>query len=96
MRALRHRPCGSHRHAWLLVICILWAACQAKIAEDPLGYLDKHASDYNTELIDLVNIPSISSLPEHQDDILSAATWLNTRLIQAGLEVPVLSSVPFV
>ena len=56
------------------------------LSEDALHYLDKHVSDYNTELIELVNIPSISSLPEHRDDMLSAATWLQMRLKQAGLE----------
>ena len=72
---------------WLLVLWALGGEFCTYAAEDPLRYLEKHASDYNTELIDLVNIPSVSSLPEHQEDILSAATWLNMRLSQAGLEV---------
>ena len=71
----------------LLIICALGCGRCVNAAEDPLRYMEKHASDYNTELIDLVNIPSISSLPEHQEDILSAATWLNMRLSQAGLNV---------
>ncbi|DBA76494.1 TPA: hypothetical protein ACH3X2_008556 [Trebouxia sp. C0005] len=55
-------------------------------ANAPLDYLDKHTSQYTKELIDLVNIPSISSLPEHHTDILSAAKWLQGRLKTAGLE----------
>lgn len=75
--------------ACLFAICILQLVQNAHAAADPLQYLKDHTSDYNTELIDLVNIPSISSLPDHQDDIVSAATWLNMRLGQAGLQVRV-------
>ncbi len=32
-------------------------------ADSPLAYLDNHTNQYTQELIDLVNIPSISSLP---------------------------------
>lgn len=76
---------GTMPHITLLVYAAL--CCTVALSEDALHYLDKHVSDYNTELIDLVNIPSISSLPEHRDDMLSAATWLQMRLKQAGLEV---------
>lgn len=63
------------------------ASCPLLGHADPaLSHLDLHANQYTQELIDLVNIPSISSLPEHANDMLAAATWLETRLRTAGLE----------
>ena len=83
----------------LAVIAIIALLCTCALSDDALSYLHKHVSDYNTELIDLVNIPSISSLPEHKEDMLSAATWLQMRLKQAGLQVDSLDcylSIPVV
>lgn len=42
---------------------------------------------YTRELLELVSIPSVSSLPEHQPDIERAAAWLQRRMRAAGLEV---------
>ena len=42
---------------------------------------------YNSELLELAAIPSISSLPEHDADILKAADWCMKRLTAAGFEV---------
>jgi acetylornithine deacetylase/succinyl-diaminopimelate desuccinylase-like protein len=39
------------------------------------------------ELLELVAIPSISSLPQHQPDIALAADWLVARLHKAGFQV---------
>jgi hypothetical protein len=44
-------------------------------------------SGYIQELLDLVAIPSVSSLPENRGDVLRAAAWLEARLKSAGLEV---------
>lgn len=41
---------------------------------------------YIAELRDFVRIPSISSLPDFQDDVRRAADWVRDRLTQAGLE----------
>jgi len=38
------------------------------------------------ELLELVAIPSISSLPQHQPDIALAADWLVARLLKAGFQ----------
>ena len=49
------------RAALLTVFSLLSALeCRANVS---LTYLDQHTSQYTQELIDLVNIPSISSLP---------------------------------
>ena len=38
------------------------------------------------ELIELLSIPSISSLPEHSGDVRAAAEWVAARLKRAGIE----------
>lgn len=54
---------GTHLFLVTMWLCshVLSAGANA-----PLDYLDKHTSQYTKELIDLVNIPSISSLPGEQ------------------------------
>lgn len=47
-----------------MVIVALRSAFQPMFADaDALAFLDAHASQYTQELIDLVKIPSVSSLP---------------------------------
>jgi acetylornithine deacetylase/succinyl-diaminopimelate desuccinylase-like protein len=38
------------------------------------------------ELLDFLRIPSISSLPQHNDDVERAAQWVAARMEQAGIE----------
>ncbi len=54
-----------------------------------LAYLDSHREDFIQRLFDLLRIPSISTLPEHQSDIARAAGWLRELLRNAGLEARV-------
>jgi len=54
-------------HLFLVTIC-LFSKLFSSSADAPLDYLDKHTSQYTKELIDLVNIPSISSVPGEQHD----------------------------
>ena len=49
-------------------------------------YLQKNASGYIDELIEFLRIPSISSLPEHAEDVKHAADWVAERLKTAGIE----------
>lgn len=42
---------------------------------------------YTRELLELVAIPSVSSLPDNHGDLLRAAGWLEQRMKAAGLEV---------
>jgi acetylornithine deacetylase/succinyl-diaminopimelate desuccinylase-like protein len=41
---------------------------------------------YIEELLEFLRIPSISSLPEHADDVGQAARWVAGRLGKAGAE----------
>jgi len=56
-------------------------------------YLQKNASGFLGDLIEFCRIPSISSLPEHADDVKHAAAWVADRLKIAGIEdVQILST----
>ena len=49
-------------------------------------YLDEHRNQYIKELLEFLCIPSISSLPEHKQDVQRAAEWLVARMKTAGIE----------
>ena len=49
-------------------------------------YFEDNGSRYLEELCDFLRIPSISSLPEHADDVRQAADWVADRLKVAGIE----------
>ena len=49
-------------------------------------YLEQNQARYLAELVDFLKIPSISSLPEHSEDIKQAAEWVKSRMAQAGIE----------
>jgi acetylornithine deacetylase/succinyl-diaminopimelate desuccinylase-like protein len=51
-----------------------------------LSYLSDHSDQYLAELLEFLRIPSISSLPEHKEDVQNAAQWVSNRLIRAGIE----------
>ena len=50
------------------------------------SYLEEHKPRFLEELLDLLRIPSISSLPEHAADVARAAEWTASRLRAAGVE----------
>lgn len=50
------------------------------------SYLEENRQRFLDELLDLLRIPSISSLPEHADDVRRAGEWVADRLRSAGLE----------
>ena len=57
------------------------------------NYLNEHKSQYLDELLGFLRIPSISSQPDHKNDVQRAAEWVSDRLQQAGIEaVQVLST----
>ena len=70
----------------LLIGSILLPLISASL-EQVHADLNANAARYNTDLCDLVDIQSISSLKEHQPDLAKAAQWLTVRLKEAGLEV---------
>ena len=50
------------------------------------SYLDKQKSQHLEELLEFLRIASISSLPEHADDVKKAGQWVAARLETAGIE----------
>jgi acetylornithine deacetylase/succinyl-diaminopimelate desuccinylase-like protein len=51
-----------------------------------LAYTREHHQEALQQLVDLISIPSISTLPDHANDIHRAAEWLATHLQEMGLE----------
>lgn len=51
-----------------------------------LAFATTDNETYVKDLFDLVAIPSISALPDHASDVLTAAGWLKLRMVAAGLE----------
>ena len=48
-------------------------------------YIDDNMDAHIKEFIELVSIPSISSIPSHQPDVASAATWIVNKLKAIGI-----------
>ena len=49
-------------------------------------YLVEHRERFIAELLTFLRIPSISSLPDHAQDVQRAAEWLEARMTSAGIE----------
>jgi acetylornithine deacetylase/succinyl-diaminopimelate desuccinylase-like protein len=47
-------------------------------------YLDENRDRFNAELLDLLRIPSISTSPDHAQNVRKAADWVRLRLRNAG------------
>ena len=50
------------------------------------NYLDDNQGRFLEELKDFLRIPSISSLPEHMNDVMAAGKWVAQRMETAGIE----------
>lgn len=50
------------------------------------AYLEEHQLRFLDELMELLRIPSISTLPQHRADIDQAAAFVSEKMIRAGLE----------
>jgi acetylornithine deacetylase/succinyl-diaminopimelate desuccinylase-like protein len=50
----------------------------------PLEYLAGHHDHILGELIDFARIPSVSTDPQHREDMARAAEWVAARLREAG------------
>lgn len=74
-------------HLSVLVLYSVGTLSQSDPLTAVLDYASEHVKEYDQDLLQLVAIPSISSLPEHAEDIESAAKWLVSRLNSAVLEV---------
>jgi acetylornithine deacetylase/succinyl-diaminopimelate desuccinylase-like protein len=51
-----------------------------------ITYLSKNREKHLTELKDFLAIPSISSLPEHKEEVQKAANWVASALQNIGME----------
>lgn len=49
-------------------------------------YLQEHRKTHLEQLIEFLQIPSISSLSEHREDVRKAAEWLKDELVRIGME----------
>ncbi len=52
-----------------------------------LQYLEEHKEEAQQDVLDLVTIPSISSMSGYKEHVREAGQWLVRRLRRAGLEV---------
>src|SRR4030095_16877101 len=52
----------------------------------PLTYLEEHHDRFQTELIELLRIPSISHDPAYKQDMDKAAHWLASKLRLMGMD----------
>jgi acetylornithine deacetylase/succinyl-diaminopimelate desuccinylase-like protein len=57
-----------------------------------LDYLDAHRDEGLEQLLELLRIPSVSTLPDHAPDVARCATWIADRMRDIG--VPVVRVVP--
>lgn len=48
-------------------------------------YLDQHQERFMTELIEFLKIPSVSTAPEHAEDVQRCAEWVKSHLIGIGI-----------
>jgi acetylornithine deacetylase/succinyl-diaminopimelate desuccinylase-like protein len=51
-----------------------------------LNYAEDHKQDLLNDLVELLKIPSISTLPEHEGDMVRTAKWITDRLTSLGFE----------
>ena len=56
----------------------------------PLVYAQQQRPRFLSDLKELLSIPSISTLPEHGDDMRRAAEWLRERLTGIGLQAEII------
>jgi acetylornithine deacetylase/succinyl-diaminopimelate desuccinylase-like protein len=51
-----------------------------------IQYAEEHKDPFLEQLFEVLRIPSISTLPEHEEDITRTAGWLKKRLMELGFE----------
>ncbi len=51
-----------------------------------IDYIDSHEKEYLDELMEFLRIPSVSSQPDHKDDMAKCADWLIAKIKTAGIE----------
>jgi acetylornithine deacetylase/succinyl-diaminopimelate desuccinylase-like protein len=53
---------------------------------DPIHYVQQQEQVHLAELKEFLRIPSVSTQPEHKEDMVKAAQWLAHKMDEAGLE----------
>src|SRR5579864_7387996 len=61
----------------------------------PVEFADTHRKRFESELSDLLRIPSISTLPDHRDDTRRAAHWIAEYLRSMDLPVELIETVGY-
>jgi acetylornithine deacetylase/succinyl-diaminopimelate desuccinylase-like protein len=61
----------------------------------PVEFAGTHRKRFESELTDLLRIPSISTLPDHRDDIRRAAHWVAEYLRSMDLPVELIETVGY-
>ncbi|HLW47858.1 MAG TPA: dipeptidase [bacterium] len=61
----------------------------------PVEFADTHRKRFESELSDLLRIPSISTLPDHRDDTRRAAHWIAEYLRSMDLPVELTETVGY-
>ncbi|MEE9373629.1 MAG: peptidase dimerization domain protein, partial [Saprospiraceae bacterium] len=56
--------------------------------------IEKNKSRFLDELLELLRIPSVSADPQHKDDMINAAYWLENHLKGIGLDNVTIHSTP--
>ena len=51
-------------------------------------YLEANLSTFTGDLLEWLKIPSISTLPEHKNDVHRAALWIQNKLLHTGFKQP--------
>ena len=54
--------------------------------EAALAYTKDHQTDFLEEFLSFLRIPSISTLPDHKEDMYKAADWVANQLTSFGFE----------
>jgi acetylornithine deacetylase/succinyl-diaminopimelate desuccinylase-like protein len=71
--------------AIILLTLVSVAQAEGGELEKALQFAEERKDKYVSELIDLVKIPSVSTLPEHEEDMRKAANYISERCTEAGL-----------
>lgn len=58
-------------------------------------YARQHHDETKAQLIELLRIPSISTLSDHADDVRRASQWLKDKMTHAGLDVTIYEKSPY-
>lgn len=56
------------------------------VADQAREYARQYASEFQEQLYSLLRIPSVSTDPQHKDDMYRAANWLAAEMLRVGLD----------